>query len=103
MQFINLMDANPQWSLESVIEITTKIFEYCKAHNIKDASLTRVEDNTWADELNERYDIEIAYTDEAGRETRQILLYLCGQIVDGEEFHKRYKEFYPDRYDRRSA
>ena len=77
-------------------DITSKIKEHMDNAGIKDAGIYRIEDQSYADPVNNRFDIEVDYSLD-GRMVRQKLLYLKGEIVDGVDFHRRFKEFYPDR------
>jgi len=77
-------------------DITSKIKEYMDNAGIKDARIHQIEDQSDVDHANRRFDIEIDYSLN-GQMMRQKLLYLKGEIIDGVDFHRRYKEFYPDR------
>lgn len=99
LKFINLNDYLNRWSLEKVCEITGLIKEYADKHDYHDVRLLSVEDNTWSDEANQRYDIEIDYVSDGGR-CWQKLLIMKGEVIDGLQFHKRYVEFYPNLADR---
>ena len=77
-------------------DITSKIKEYMDNAGIKDAGIYRIEDQSYADPVNNRFDIEVDYSLD-GRMVWQKRLYLKGEIVDGVDFHRRFKEFYPDR------
>lgn len=99
MQFINFHDVlNNTWSVEKVLEITSKIDDYCQRHGIRNAELCTVEDNTWQDTANMRYDIQIRYVDDkSGHLVNQKLLMLKGEVLDGKTFHKNFKKYYPGK------
>ncbi len=97
LTFINFDDYYNRWSLKKVVEITSKVSDYCAKNKIVDPELLYVEDSSWADKANERIDIEIRYTNKDGILMQQKLLMLKGEIIDGKEFHKRYNEFYPKK------
>lgn len=99
LKFINLNDSLNRWSLEKIWEITGLIKEYADKHDYHDVKLLSVEDNTWSDEANQRYDIEIDYVSDGGL-CRQKLFLMKGEVIDGLQFHKRYAEFYPSVKDR---
>ena len=96
MQFVNLDDPLNRWTVDKVDEIVTLVRQYTETHNIECAELCSVDDNTWSDQKNKRYDVWIRYYKE-GHFWEQKLLILKGQILDGKEFHKRYSEFYGER------
>lgn len=95
LKFINLEDSLNRWSLDKVVEITTKLKAYLDEKGIKGVMLHEVEDSTWSDPDNQRYDIDIRYIDEHGNLMQQHLLMLKGEILNGNEFHARHEEFYP--------
>lgn len=92
--FVNLNDSLNRWSVETIFSIVALIKKYCDDNNIYGAELCSVEDNTWTDTINKRYDVEIRYHVE-GQNIQQKLLILKGEVIDGAAFHKRYSEFYP--------
>ena len=96
MTFVKLYDPQNRWPLDTVIEIVNKVKEYADKAGLKDVELREIEDQTWSDPDNNRYDITIVYPLE-GILISQKLLLLKGEIVNGEEFHKRFSEFYPDK------
>lgn len=85
---------NKDWDFLTVKRIVDKVEQYVFKKALKDVKLLRVEDNTWADTKNRRYDIEISYVDDKGKLVWQKLLILKDEILDGEQFHKRFEEFY---------
>jgi hypothetical protein len=93
MQFINFDDPLNRWNLDKVEEIVTLVKEYTETHNLENVELYSVEDNTWCDVTNKRYDIWIRYHQD-NQLCEQKLLILKGQILDGKEFHRRHHEFY---------
>lgn len=93
MQFFNFIDPLNRWNLDKVDEIVTLVVQYAETHQLKNVELYSVNDNTWADKKNKRYDVVIRYYKD-GEICDQNLLILKGQILDGEEFHSRYYEFY---------
>ena len=104
LQFINFGDKLNQWPIEKVKEVVDKVSEYAKAHNLKNVMLRCVEDQTWEDPVNQRYNIEISYYEEKTLDSRsyntmivQNLLLMKGEIVTAKEFHKRFEEFYPKK------
>ena len=95
LKFINNEDLLNRWKVDTVLLIVSKVQQYCMKHNLINAYLHSVEDNRWSDPKNGRFDIEIRYINENGNLMQQKLLYLRGEILDGNEFHKRHDEFYP--------
>lgn len=93
LKFINWENPFKAWDLNTVAEIVTKVNEYAKKKGFQDAMLEEVEDNTWEDTKNQRYDITIIYFD-GSHQVRQKLLILKDEVLDGMEFHKRFNEFY---------
>lgn len=85
---------NKDWDFLTVKRIVDKVEQYVFKKALKEVKLIRVEDNTWADAKNRRYDIEISYVDDNGKLVWQKLLILKDEILDGEQFHKRFEEFY---------
>lgn len=85
---------NKDWDFLTVKRIVDKVEQYVFKKALKEVKLLRVEDNTWADTKNRRYDIEISYVDDKGKLVWQKLLILKDEILDGEQFHKRFEEFY---------
>ncbi len=74
--------------------ILCQLTRYADAHGIKDPELYRIEDNTHEDPVNQRFDVEILYKREQNT-VSQKFLFLKGELIDGESFHKRFSEFYP--------
>ena len=97
--FRNYSDKYNQWPLEKVLEIATKVKEYADKKGYKNVLLHSVEDWSHASaeyvDSNDRIDIEIRYLNEHGILMQQKLLMMKGEIIDGNEFHKRHDEFYP--------
>lgn len=93
LKFINF-GSDTGWSPDTVAKICKKVLDYAKANNLADVMLCSVEDNTCDDKANQRYDVEICFT-KNGQLIRQKLLILKGEVIDGNEFHKRINEFYP--------
>ncbi len=99
LRFVKTNDELNRWPIAQVAELAVKVNDYCEANGIEDAELCRVEDNSWSDPDNERMDIEIRYTNAKGQPVHQKLLMLKGEVIDGVQFHERFKEFYPtDNY-----
>ena len=94
-QFLNFHHNN-NWRLDVIADISRKVLDYANSHGLKDVTLVSVEDDTWGDPANQRYNIEIAFDRTENNVIGQRLLMLKGEIIDGETFHKRYKEFYPE-------
>ena len=94
LQFINWDDPMNRWKLDDVLMIATKIKEYATAHDLKGVELHKVTDNRWEDKENQRFDVEIRYTDENDVLWQQKLLILKGEVIDGKTFHERSREFY---------
>ncbi len=94
MQFINFGNPANKWSVSTVLDITSKVYDYCRKRGIENAELCTIEDSTWEDKTNMRYDIEIRYNSR-GHLIQQKLLMLKGEILDGKSFHERFEEFYP--------
>lgn len=97
LKFINMADFYNRWSLETVRDIVDKVYNYAiRRKNLKNVELAEVENlNYYPAEKNERYNIRIRHTDDGGRLWEQWLVMLNGELLDGEEFHKRIREFYP--------
>lgn len=95
--FRNLNDPYNRWDLRILSNVVRKVEAYCDKHDIGNVELHEVEDNRWEDPENQRFDIVIRYPDKNGTLIEQKLLMLKDEVIDGEEFHKRYSEFYPDR------
>ena len=93
--FINFNDPRNNWSLEKVYEITKLIKEYVDRRDYHEVRLLSVEDNTWSDAANQRYDIEITFINDGGFQWQKLLI-MKGEVIDGWQFHKRYEEYYPD-------
>jgi hypothetical protein len=95
LKFVNFNDPHNRWSLKKICEITGLLKEYADKHDYRNVELLYVEDNTWSDEVNQRYDIEITYVGDSGPHWQKLLI-MKGEVIDGLEFHKRYEEFYPE-------
>ncbi len=93
-KFINWNNPDKSWPLDIVADIVSKIKGYADKESLENASILEVEDNTWSDPTNNRYDITIMFTKD-GHICQQKLLFLNGELIDGEDFHKRFSEFYP--------
>ncbi len=92
-QFINFY-SDEEWKLDDIVDILTKVQQYAEKKGLKNVTLHSVEDNQWSDPDNKRFDIDIDYVNVNGIPIRQRLLFLKGEVLDGEEFHKRFEEFY---------
>ncbi len=92
-KFINLYN-NDYWSLETVNNIVSKVSEYAEKKGLKDVKLVCIENNVEGDPVNRRYDVEIEYQGEHCRIQKKLLI-LKDEVIDGDEFHKRAREFYP--------
>ena len=97
LQFINWEDPLNQWRLDTVAMLVQEVQKYAASKGLNNVILHSVEDNRWSDPQNGRFDIEIRFPDEKKHMIQQKLLYLKGEIIDGETFHKRREEFYPER------
>ena len=95
MNFINFGDSNNRWELDTIKEIVSLIKSYTVVHHLKNVKLRNVEDARRSDPENQRFNVDIIYTDKDGMLIEQRLLILKGEVIDGEEFHKRREEFYP--------
>lgn len=93
LKFVNFSDSLNRWDIDKVILICNEVKRYADKHNLDKVELHRVEDNTWSDKENQRYDIEIRYM-KGNYLIQQKLLMLKGEILDGDEFHNRINEFY---------
>lgn len=83
------------WNLNVLCDIVTQIANYSYQNGIRIMKIESIEDNSRADDENLRYDVRIVVMGDEDRPLyRMKLLYLKGQIMDGEEFHERYDEFY---------
>ena len=86
--------AEDHWTLENLSDIIQKVKAYVEEKKYEQARLESIEDSTWNDPDNQRYNISIVYTNGRGHKIRQQLMLLKGELIDGEEFHKRFSEFY---------
>ncbi len=93
LKFVNFSDPLNRWDIDKVILICNEVKRYADNHNLDKVELHRVEDNTWSDKENQRYDIEIRYM-KGNQLIQQKLLMLKGELLDGDEFHNRINEFY---------
>lgn len=91
--FIDFSDPRKKWKLNLIADIIEKVKAYADKNGYKDVVLLSVEDNTWNDPKNQRFDVEIATS---GNPQWQKLLFLKGELLDGNEFHERFNEFYPE-------
>lgn len=95
--FVNLYNEE-SWYVEDIFKVVTLVREYADKNKLSGVKLVEVEDNTYSDPKNERFDVTIMYTTTNGSGKQKLiiqkLLILKGEILDGEEFHKRFKEFY---------
>jgi hypothetical protein len=94
LRFINLNDILNRWPLETVLEIVTKVKEYADSHGIDGVYLHEVEDLTYEDPENQRYNIDIRYINENNSLIQQRLLMLKGTVYNCNEVHKRRDEFF---------
>ena len=81
------------WTIDKIIEISEKLKTFADEKGYEDVKIVSVEDNTWSDAKNERYDVWITLT-KSGTAYEQKLLILKGEVLDAMEFHKRHGEFY---------
>ncbi len=93
MRFINFGQSKG-WDIETMKSIADQIYDYVTSRGYTNVLVTDIEDNHEFDKVNGRYDITIVYNKGQALCCRQ-LLYLKGEIVDGDAFHKRFEEFYP--------
>lgn len=93
LKFVNFSDPLNRWDIDKVILICNEVKRYADKHNLDKVELHSVEDNTWSDKENQRYDIEIRYM-KGNHLIQQKLLMLKGELLDGDEFHNRINEFY---------
>lgn len=96
MKFVKFDDPQNRWSLDTITDIVNKVKEYADTVGLTDVELREIEDQTWSDPINNRFDITIVYLS-GGHLISQKLLLLKGELLNGEEFHKRFGEFYPDK------
>ena len=101
LKFMDWNDPLNRWSVDRVLDIVTKVKKYTDKHGIKNAELLSVEDSSYASSLypdnNDRVDIEIRYLNECNQLIMQKLFIMKGELIDGTEFHKRRREFYPEK------
>ena len=90
---------NKPFTLFEIADVCNKLSEYAKENiGTKNVHLGSIERST--DKINNRYDIELLYADpENGWDTRQKLLIMNGEVIDGIDFHRRFNEFYPTEED----
>ena len=91
VKLINFNDN--RWNCNVLNDIITKTERYITEMGYSEAELVSIEDNSWEDKENCRYDIEIQFMS-GKRLVRQKLLLLKGELLDGKTFHKRFGEFY---------
>lgn len=91
--FVNIYAVRNEWPLDLIVKIVNGIKTYADSKGLSDVVLWSVEDNTASDPNNQRYDIVIRYKLN-GHDISQKVMMLKGEIIDGEEFHKRFAEFY---------
>lgn len=96
MIYVNF-DNNHNSTLDELYDVFSKLKDYAAKKKLENVSVLSVENCTWQDKENQRYDIEISYTDKSNKLFSKKLLILKGEVIDGVEFHRRYEEFYPDR------
>ena len=94
--FRNFNEPYNTWSLKTIAHVVSKVEAWCDKKGLMNVELHEVEDNTWSDTKNQRFDIVIRYM-ENNHLIEQKLLMLKDEVIDGEEFHKRHDEFYPER------
>jgi len=82
------------WDTATTEKIVAQVQKYAEQNGLKNAAIKSIEDSTWSDPDNQRFDVWIAYGGEYGL-IQQKLLFLKGELLDGAEFHKRIEEFYP--------
>lgn len=92
--FLNLSDRLNRWPLDKMADILGKIKDYANKDGLSNVEVVRIEDNTWSDPVNNRYDIDIICVNSANQLSGRKLLILKDELLDGIEFHKRFKEFY---------
>ena len=98
LRFINLDDKLNRWSLDKVLEIAAAVKIYAEKHGLKDVELHEVEDLTYEDQRNQRYNIAIRYVNENNSLIQQHLLMLKGTVYNCDEVHAHCGEFWPDRF-----
>ena len=84
LTFTDFGDKYNRWNLDTVLSVVSKVKLYCDNHHIYNADLVSVEHEQDCD----RFNIRIRYGNEKGL-VEQILLIINGEIMDGEEFHRR--------------
>lgn len=98
-KFINLNKPEAPWDIDKITNIMIKLKAYCDKHisskGYTNIRLVEIEDQTWEDPKNNRYDIIIRYDGNKESEIKQQHLFILkDEILDGIAFHKRFKEFY---------
>ncbi len=94
--FVNMESEAHTWALDKIKSIVDLLSDYAESHGLKDVVLVSVEDSTWSDSANQRYDIYVEYPSESGQPVQQKLLILKGEVIDGRTLHERFEEFYPE-------
>ena len=99
IKFVNFApDEYWDWNIINDVVTLTKHYADVNHFNIIEMEL---ENNSWSDVRNNRYDITITYRnindDENKTLIRQKLLFLQGDLVDGKTFHANFQKYYPGK------
>ena len=93
MKYIDFSGTSRQCDSAVLDSIEKQTSVYAAGHGLKNMKIETIENNAWSDPKNERYDIEISFARNPFRRWQK-LLFLKGELIDGENFHRRFSEFY---------
>ena len=97
IKFVNFAP-NEYWDWDVINDIVVLTKHYADVKHL-DIIKMELENNSWSDVRNNRYDITITCRntndDENKTLTCQKLLFLQGMLVDGEDFHANFQKYCP--------
>ncbi len=98
VKFANHYNPEDSWVLDTIEDIIAKVKAYGSLHSL-DINMIEIENTSYTDVANNRYDISIKYNNEKSQPISQKLLYLKGDIVDGKTLHANFEKYYPKEPD----
>lgn len=93
--FYNIQNSSQWWDVDIVESIARQVRQYRDKIGASKIEFVEVEDNTWEDTDNQRYDLWLMIYDGEGGRYAQKCLVLKGELIMPDAFHKRHDEFYP--------